>query len=290
MSQAFKAACIQLTSGPDIAANLEAAEGFVRRARAAGSEIIFTPETSDLMEPDRARLLEKAKPEAAHQGLARFRALAAELGCWISVGSFLVGAAPEDGPAGKPANRSFLLAPDGAIAARYDKIHMFDVEIPDGQSYRESDRFAAGGRAMLHPLPWGPIGLTICYDMRFAALYRELAQAGALFLTAPSAFTRFTGEAHWHALLRARAIECGAYMFAAAQCGTHPGGRQTYGHSLIVGPWGEVLADGGEVPGYVMAEIEPEKALAARRAIPALSGTRAFHGPRAEALPTPPGP
>lgn len=186
---------------------------------------------------------------------------------------------PKKDQGGKPANRSFLLAPDGSIDASYDKIHMFDVEIPDGQSYRESDRFAAGGRAMLRQLPWGPIGLTICYDMRFAALYRELAQAGALFLTAPSAFTRFTGEAHWHVLLRARAIECGAYMFAAAQCGTHPGGRQTFGHSLIVGPWGEVLADGGEVPGYIMAEIDPEKALAARRAVPALEGTRAFHGP-----------
>ena len=163
--------------------------------------------------------------------------------------------------------------------ARYDKIHMFDVDIPDGQSYRESKRFRPGECAVIAQLPWGNIGLTICYDLRFPALYQTLAKEGALFLTVPSAFTRLTGSAHWHALLRARAIETGSYVLAAAQCGTHARGRETYGHSLIVSPWGEVLADGGEEPGFVMAEIDPQAALAARAMIPNLSSGRSFSGP-----------
>jgi len=181
----------------------------------------------------------------------------------------------------KAANRSILLDPAGRIAARYDKIHMFDVNVPDGQSYRESRAFRPGDVAVLADLPWGRLGLTVCYDLRFPYLYRALAQAGASFLSVPSAFTKLTGEAHWHVLLRARAIETGCFVFAPAQCGTHAEGRQTYGHSLIVAPWGEVLADGGEAPGVVLAEIDPARVDTARSMVPALRHDRRFTGPEA---------
>ncbi len=271
MSDSFTAACVQLNSGPDPADNIATVEAFIREAAGRGASLIMTPETTDLVQPDREKLMATVRPEDSHRGVARFPVLARELSVWLVVGSFLI-----LGDDGQPVNRSFLIGPDGAILARYDKIHMFDVTIPDGQSYRESERFTPGARSCLAALPWGAIGLTICYDMRFPALYRDLAGAGALYLTAPSAFTRFTGEAHWHALLRARAIETGSYVFAPAQCGDHEGGRKTYGHSLMVSPWGEVLADGGEEPGVILAEIDPAAALAARRAIPALTGGRDF--------------
>ena len=177
------------------------------------------------------------------------------------------------------ANRGFMLRPDGSIAASYDKIHMFDVDLPSGESYRESRRFRPGEAACLVDLPWGRLGMTICYDMRFPYLYRALAHAGAELLAMPSAFTKPTGQAHWHVLLRARAIECGAFVFAAAQCGTHPGNRKTYGHSLIVSPWGEVLADGGEEPGFVMADIDMAKVAEARRQVPSLTHDREFAMP-----------
>ncbi len=183
----------------------------------------------------------------------------------------------------KLANRSLLIDPAGHIAARYDKIHMFDVEIPDGQSYRESRVYEAGTEAVTAELPWGRLGLTVCYDLRFPYLYRSLAQAGAQFLSIPSAFTRFTGQAHWHVLLRARAIETGCFVFAPAQCGSHDGGRETYGHSLIVAPWGEVLADGGEEPGVTLAEIDPAEVAKARTMIPALDHDRPFAAPEAAA-------
>ena len=275
MSGGFTAACIQLSSGREIAPNLEAAENLIRKARDAGADFIMTPETTDMLEPKRHLREEKLQPEPAHAGVRCFQNLARELDCWLLAGSLLV--RQENA---KPANRSYLFAPGGRIAARYDKIHMFDVEIPDGQSYRESNAYEAGGKAVAADLPWGRLGLTICYDLRFPYLYRHLAESGAQFLTAPSAFTRFTGKAHWHALLRARAIETGSFVFAPAQCGTHAEGRETYGHSLIVDPWGEVLADGGEAPGFVMAEIDPERVDAVRRMIPALSGARRFGGPQ----------
>jgi len=243
----------------------------------------MTPETSDLLEPDRKSLLAKLRPEADHQGIAAYSALAAELGCWLLAGSFLIDrraeASPGAGPDAKPSNRSFLFDPQGQIVARYDKIHMFDVEIPDGQSYRESRRFEAGGVAVMADLPWGRLGLTICYDLRFPQLYRDLAQAGADFLTVPSAFTRFTGKAHWHLLLRARAVETGCFVFAPAQCGEHARGRSTYGHSVIVAPWGEILAEAAEEPGFVLAEIDPQLVAKARRAIPSLAGTRPYGAP-----------
>ncbi len=185
---------------------------------------------------------------------------------WLLIGSLSIKLEPT-----KAANRSFLFDPQGRIAARYDKIHMFDVEIPDGQSYRESATFRPGEEAVTADLPWGKLGLSICYDMRFPYLYRSLAHAGASFLAVPAAFTEFTGRAHWHVLLRARAIETGCFVFAPAQCGTHVADRRTYGHSLVVAPWGEVLADAGEEPGVITAHIDPARVTEARRMVPALS-------------------
>jgi len=274
MTAPFTAACVQLNAGREIEPNIDAAEALIRQARAEGADLVLTPETSDLMEPDGKRLAAKVKAEGDHIGLRRMCALARELGCWVLVGSFLV--ATRDG---RPANRSFLIDPRGEVRARYDKIHMFDVDIPDGQRYRESRRFNPGSRAVVADLPWGRLGLSVCYDLRFARLYRSLAAAGASMISIPSAFTRFTGEAHWHVLIRARAIETGSYVFAPAQCGRHAKGRETYGHSLIVSPWGEVLAEAGVEPGVIMAEVDPRRARAARRAIPALEGTRDFSAP-----------
>jgi predicted amidohydrolase len=181
------------------------------------------------------------------------------------------------------ANRSFLIDPAGQIKARYDKIHMFDVDLAGGESYRESATYRPGDRAVLANLPWGTLGMTICYDMRFPQLYRTLAQAGAMFITVPSAFTRPTGQAHWHVLLRARAIETGCFIIAPAQCGEHAEGRKTYGHSLIVSPWGEVLADGGEQVGISLVEIDATKVREARGMVPALDHDRAFAGPKVAA-------
>ncbi len=277
MSPTFTAACVQLTSGPEPAENVAAAAALVREARAAGADLVMTPETTNMMGPRRRALLERARPEAEDAAVAAFRDLAAGLGVWLLVGSVVLRASDE-----KLANRSLLIDPAGGVAARYDKIHMFDVEIPDGQSYRESKAYQAGGEAVLAELPWGRLGLTVCYDLRFPYLYRALAQAGARFLTVPSAFTRFTGQAHWHVLLRARAIETGCFVFAPAQCGVHAGGRETYGHSLIVAPWGEVLADGGEAPGLSLAEIDPARVETARAMIPALAHDRPFAGPGRE--------
>ncbi len=212
-----------------------------------------------------------ARPESEDPSVAGYRALAAETGAWLLAGSLVLRA-----DADKLVNRSLLIDPKGRIAARYDKIHMFDVEIPDGQSYRESRAYQGGDRAVTAELPWGRLGMTVCYDMRFSYLYRALAKAGAAFLSIPAAFTRFTGAAHWHVLLRARAIETGCYVIAPAQCGDHAGGRETYGHSLIVAPWGEVLADGGAEPGFVIAEIDLAEVAEARRRVPALDHDRRF--------------
>ena len=274
MTKTFQAACIQLNAGPEIGPNLDDLERRIREAAAAGADLILTPETSDLIEPDGKAMESKVRTEDGHAGLPLVGALAAELRLWVLIGSFLIRTGN-----GRPANRSFLFAPDGKIRARYDKIHMFDVDIPDGQRYRESRRFVAGDRAVLASLPWGMIGLSVCYDLRFPHLYRDLAMADAQFLNIPSAFTRLTGAAHWHTLLRARAIETGSYVLAPAQCGRHARGRETYGHSLIVSPWGDILADGGTEPGVVLAEIDVENVRAARRAIPALAGSRAFKPP-----------
>jgi deaminated glutathione amidase len=268
----FKAACIQLTAGREVEPNIRAASDLVRRARDAGADLIMTPEVSDMIEPKRALREAKARAESAHPMLAAFRDLARETGAYLLLGSIVVRTEGD----GRLANRSFLIAPDGNILARYDKIHMFDVDLPGGESYRESAVFRPGEATALAALPWGVIGLTVCYDLRFPHLYRALAQGGADFLTVPAAFTVPTGKAHWHVLLRARAIENGCFVFAPAQCGEHAEGRRTYGHSLIVAPWGEVVAEAGEEPGFMTAEIDPARIAEARRAVPSLGHDRPF--------------
>jgi len=267
----FIAACVQNTASEDPVASLAAVSDLIRRARDAGAEFISTPEMCIMMEPRRQEALAKASPEAEHIGVSAFRDLARETGAWLLSGSFAVHCDGE-----RMWNRSFLFAPDGRIVARYSKIHMFDVDLPNGEVYRESNRFRPGEEAVLAELPWGTLGMTICYDLRFPHLYRHLAQAGADFLTIPSAFTKPTGEAHWHVLMRARAIETGCFVIAAAQTGTHFANRKTYGHSLIVAPWGEVLADGGTEVGIVTAEIDTARIAEARGRVPSLKHDRAF--------------
>lgn len=274
MSQRFKVACVQSNTGPDVLPNVDEAERFVRSARGAGADLIVTSENFTCIEFGPERSLAKALPEAEHPAIPRFTSLAKELGCWIVMGSLTIKLSPS-----KVNNRSYLIDPEGRITARYNKLHLFDVQLKHGEMYRESATVEPGDRAVVAETPWGLLGMTICYDVRFAYLYRALAQAGAKFLTIPAAFTKTTGTAHWHTLLRSRAIETGCYVFAAAQCGQHAGGRKTYGHSLIIDPWGEILSDGGEAPGFVMAEIDVAKVDEARRMIPALEHDRPFTGP-----------
>ena len=274
MTEPFRLACIQTNAGNEMAANLDAAEELVRQAHAAGANLIALPECVSMMEPDRALVRQKAAPADDHPAIHRFQKLAADLGVWMQVGSVAI-----DLGDGTVANRSVLIDARGDVVADYDKIHMFDVDLPGGETYRESDTYRPGDAACIARTPWGALGMTICYDLRFPQLYRDLAHAGASLLSVPSAFTRPTGAAHWHVLLRARAIETGCYVFAAAQCGDHPGGRRTYGHSLIVDPWGEVLADGGDSPGVVIADIDPAKVDRARQSLPTLDHERRFAPP-----------
>jgi predicted amidohydrolase len=274
MTETFKLACIQTNSGPDILPNIEAVDRHMRAARAAGAELIATPENFTCIENGPERALAKALPEAEHPAIPHFTALARELGVWLLLGSLTIRLGAD-----KVNNRSYLVDPKGKIAARYNKLHLFDVQLKAGEAYRESATVESGDRAVLARLPWALLGMTICYDVRFPQLYRALAQAGAELLSIPAAFTKTTGKAHWHTLIRARAIENGAFVFAPAQCGQHAGGRKTFGHSLIVDPWGEILADGGELPGFVMAEIDLAKALEARRMVPSLEHDRPFASP-----------
>jgi len=274
------AALIQLTSSDDPEANLGRVETLLGEAAAAGARLALTPEVTNCVSASRTRQTEVLREEAHDPTLARLRALARETGLWISLGSIAVKTGDPDG---RFANRSFLITPAGDIAARYDKIHMFDVAIDETESYRESAGYRPGGRAVLADTPWGPVGLTICYDMRFPALYRRLAEAGARILTVPSAFTVPTGRAHWHALLRARAIETGCFVLAAAQWGRHPAARgrerETYGHSLAVDPWGRVLADAGEGEGVTLVTLDLDEVERARARVPALANARPFDGP-----------
>ena len=265
----FRLACVQVSAGNEVGPNVDAASKLVRRAAGEGADLVSLPECAALIEPDRAALKRKVSGESAP--LSAFAALADELGIWLHVGSI---ATVLEG--GRIANRGYLVDPGGAIAARYDKIHMFDVDLEDGESYRESDTYEPGDRAVCADLPWGRLGFTICYDVRFPSLYAHLAEAGADFIGVPSAFTRKTGQAHWHVLLRARAIETGCWIFAAAQCGEHAGARRTYGHSLIVDPWGRVVAEADDEPGVIVADIDPARVRQARRAIPSLANARRF--------------
>jgi deaminated glutathione amidase len=273
MSQtsSFKAAMIQMRAGLTVSANVDAAVRMIGEAKGAGAGYVQTPEMTNLMEVKRERLFSTIVAEEQDTSLATFRELARKLGIYVHVGSLAIKAGHE-----RAANRAFLIDPRGEIAARYDKIHMFDVDLSGGESYRESRTYRAGELAVLSDLPWGRLGVTICYDLRFPALYRALAEAGATMLAIPSAFTKQTGEAHWHVLNRARAIENGCFVFAAAQGGKHENGRETFGHSLIVDPWGRILAEGATEPGVVMAEIDIGEVAKARARIPSLQHGRRF--------------
>lgn len=268
---------VQLTASDDPLANLPETERLVREAAADGAQLVLTPEVTNIVSASRTRQSEVLREEADDPTLARLRDVAAETGIWLSLGSL---ALLSDDPEGRFVNRQFLIGPDGSIAARYDKIHMFDVSLDGEEVYRESKGYRPGGEAVLADTPLGCIGLTTCYDMRFPALYRRLAEAGAAILTAPSAFTVPTGEAHWHVLLRARAIETGCFILAAAQWGTHSAirgrVRQTYGHSLVVDPWGRVLSDGGEGAGVSYADLDLSEVNETRARIPSLANARDF--------------
>jgi predicted amidohydrolase len=282
MTGGFTASLIQFTSARDYEPNIATVSDLVRRAREGGADFVLTPENTGLTEPVGKLRRAKARSEADHPVLEALRKVAQETGIWLLIGSLAVDVSSEPGIAAtehRLANRSYLIDPSGAIIARYDKIHMFDVDLAGGESYRESNAFRPGERTVLAETPWGVLGMTVCYDLRFPHLYRALAQAGADFLAIPSAFTVPTGRAHWHVLLRARAIENGCFVFAPAQWGEHAEGRRTYGHSLIVDPWGEVLADGGEGVGILSARIDPAAITKARRMVPSLQHDRPFTKP-----------
>jgi predicted amidohydrolase len=267
----FKSAMIQMRSGLQPGANIDAAVRYVGDAKSAGAEYVLTPEMTNILAADREQLFAVAVDEEADASLATLREVARKLGIYVHIGSLAVRISPD-----RAANRSFLIDPKGDILARYDKIHMFDVDLAGGESYRESRNYRPGELAVLADLPWGRLGLTVCYDLRFPALYRALAEAGATMLAIPSAFTKQTGEAHWHVLVRSRAIENGCFVFAAAQGGRHENGRDTFGHSLIVDPWGRILAEGDTEPGVIVAEINPAEVASARARIPSLQHGRRF--------------
>jgi deaminated glutathione amidase len=268
---ALKTALIQMRSGRDMARNLADVSELITEAAARGAQLVLTPEMTNILEPARDRLRALVRPENEDDTVRGLSALSRKLGIWLLAGSLAL-----KGAASKLLNRSILFAPDGAAVARYDKIHLFDVDLPDGQRLRESEAYEGGHDVPVASTPWGGLGLTICYDLRFPQLYLALAQTGASFLTVPSAFTKVTGEAHWHVLLRARAIETGSYILAPAQGGRHESGRETYGHSLIVSPWGDILAEGGEDPGIVMTTIDAGEVLRARKRIPAIFHARSL--------------
>jgi len=263
-----------MRSGIDVAANVAEAERLVRAAASDGAVYVQTPEMTTVLDRDRHRLLAAISSEDSDPSLRRFRQLAAELGIHLHIGSMAIRIGDE-----AVANRGFLIGPDGGILARYDKIHMFDVDLAGGESYRESLLYRPGGEARFVDLPFARLGMTICYDVRFPQLYRSLAQSGATLIAIPAAFTKTTGEAHWHVLVRARAIETGSYVIAAAQAGSHEDGRETYGHSLTVDPWGRVLAEADVETGIILATIDPVESAAARGRIPSLANERAFLPP-----------
>ena len=275
----FTAACVQLRSSTDVAENIETVERLVREAVRLGADYVQTPEMTNIVERKRELLAAAIQPEKDDPAVRRFSALAAELGILLHIGSLALKA-----PDGKIANRALLFGRSGNVVARYDKIHLFDVDLPNGESWRESAVYHPGDRAVVADLPWLKLGVSICYDIRFPHLYRAQAHAGAAALTAPAAFTRQTGDAHWRVLQRARAIENGAYVISAAQAGRHADGRETFGHSVIVAPWGEVIAEGGgEGPEVIVASIDPAKSADARQRIPALLNERPFALPDAKA-------
>ena len=267
----LKVACIQTNSKSDPNINIREVSSLIRAARSKGAELITTPEVVGMLEPNREKALNKAQPENYHGVLREFRALSRDLAIWLLIGSISIKLSN-----GKLANRSFLINPDGQIIARYTKIHMFDVEVNDGSIYRESATYQPGTSACLARTPWGLVGLTICYDIRFPALYRDLAKAGAKIIFIPSAFTEVTGEAHWHILQRARAIENGCFIVSAAQTGMHEQNRKTFGHSIIVDPWGNILADADKDVGFITADLDLNLVDEVRKKIPSLTHDREY--------------
>jgi deaminated glutathione amidase len=267
----FTAALVQMHSGLAPQGNLDAAARLIIDAHERGADYVLTPEMTNILEVKRERLFAAIVPEESDASLAALRELARKFRIFLHIGSLAIKLSAE-----KAANRSFLINRDGEILARYDKIHMFDVDLAGGESYRESRNYRPGDIAVSADLPWGRLGLTICYDLRFPALYRALAEAGSSFLAIPSAFTRQTGQAHWHVLNRARAIENGCFVFAAAQSGRHENGRETFGHSLIVDPWGRIIAEADAEPGVVLATIDPAQVREARTKVPSLEHGRRF--------------
>ncbi|WEK01694.1 MAG: carbon-nitrogen hydrolase family protein [Candidatus Sphingomonas phytovorans] len=265
----MRIALLQMTTGIDPAANARTITDAIAEAAKGGAAMLFTPEMSGLLDSDRARAASHLRAEADDAVLAAVRKAAAEQGIWVHLGSLAV-----RGDDGKLANRAYVIDPRGAIRARYDKLHLFDVDLPTGESWRESASYTPGSGAVVVDTPVGQVGLAICYDMRFPDLFRALSNAGATILAVPAAFTRPTGAAHWHILLRARAIEAAAFVVASAQTGVHEDGRATYGHSLVIDPWGEVLLDMGEEPGLGFAEIDPARTADVRARIPVLAHRR----------------
>ena len=278
----FRAALVQLRAGRAIAPNLDQAEALIRQAAKGAADYVQTPENSALMELEPERVLALVQPEAENVPLSRLRSLAVELGIWLHIGSLGIKIGE-----GRVANRSYVIDPEGEIAARYDKLHMFDVDLAGGESYRESQYYRPGSKAVIAELPFGRLGMTICYDLRFPALYRALATEGANLIAIPAAFTKQTGQAHWHVLVRARAIETGAFVLAATQGGLHENGRETFGHSMIVSPWGEILAEAGEDPEVIFADIDLSASDEARVRIPALKHGRDFEIEIAPPVPRP---
>ncbi|MTD96353.1 carbon-nitrogen hydrolase family protein [Hyphomicrobium sp. xq] len=269
--KSFRVGLVQMCAGRMVDRNIAAATELIRAAARGGAQYVQTPEMTNILELDRERLLAAIKPEVDDPGVTQFRFLARELGIWLHVGSLAL-----VGERGRPVNRSLLISPEGRIDARYDKIHMFDVDLPGGESYRESASYEPGHEAVVAALPWGQLGMTICYDLRFPHLHRALAKAGARFLAVPAAFTKPTGLAHWHTLLRARAIENQCYVFAAGQGGCHENGRETFGHSLVISPWGEVLAEADVQPAVTFADVELQRLEDVRRQVPSLRHDRPF--------------
>lgn len=271
-----KIACLQITAEREFEPNIKKLCRMIRTAGEEGAQFVLTPENATMIEPIAAAALRKAETEENHPALPVLAEAAQSAGVWLLIGSLSIKLDGDHPGAGKLANRSYLIDDKGAIVARYDKLNCFDVQLRDEEWYRESETIEAGTEAVLAPSPWGKIGLTICYDLRFPGLYRDLAQAGADILTIPSAFTRTTGKAHWHTLLRARAIETGCFVVAPAQWGEHAEGRKTYGHSLIVDPWGKVVADGEEGENLVFGTLDLDLVAQSRQRIPSLDTDRSF--------------
>lgn len=271
MTSGFRIACLQINSGNDYQTNLATVSAMAREAAGQGAQFILTPEYALMMDGSGRVMRERAFAADGAPALGELQALVRELGVWFLAGSLTLRTDDE-----RIANRSFLISAEGNVVATYDKIHMFDVTMPDGRVIRESSAYRPGDRAVLAETPWGRLGMTVCYDLRFPGLFRVLAQAGAQFITVPSSFQRQTGKVHWHALLRARAIENECFIIAPAMCGDHAGNRQTYGHTLVIDPWGEILAEGGEAPEIVYADIDPARVAKVRGMIPSLEHDREF--------------